>query len=303
MKLLWTLFAYASLGFVALYLYRLDYLSLPEILRPGALATSGVSLLLGFVLETIGWQRMLASGGARLSTGDAVAASGRSVLGKYIPGKLWMIVGRAAFAARVLARPLSHLSLLTLNAQVLALWAALALGLPGLVALGGLREWGPVWLASFGVFSILLFSRVVHDGIDRWLTERGRGLGERLPHVDPGTGARVAPWLFGCWVAWGAGFAAFGYATVPGDVMSESVPGALTLGAAFPLASALGMAAIFVPGGMGVREGVLAGLLVLDGLDVGWATRLAVTSRLWFLAGELAWFGIGHLAGRTPPND
>jgi uncharacterized membrane protein YbhN (UPF0104 family) len=56
---------------------------------------------------------------------------------------------------------------------------------------------------------------------------------------------------------------------------------------AFGLAGSIGIMAVFAPGGLGVREGILTGFLTLAGVDLPVATTIAVTSRLWFLAGEL----------------
>ncbi len=296
MRGLWPLFVYASLGFVLVFVYRFDYLRLPALLAPAPLVFAVVALLGGFVLEAAGWRSMLARDGAPASMSIAIAASGRSILGKYIPGKLWMIVGRASWAARALGRPVARLALVTLNAQVLALWAALLLGLPGMAWVGGLRIWGSLWLLLMLVFSCVLFSRVVHRRVETWLGGRWPALGERLPHVEIATARVAAPWMIAGWLALGAGFAALASSVVPAEARA-SVP-AIVLCLGFPLASALGMAAVFVPGGLGVREGVLTGYLVLAGMSVEWATSLAVASRIWFLAGELAWFAIGHVTGR-----
>ena len=55
----------------------------------------------------------------------------------------------------------------------------------------------------------------------------------------------------------------------------------------FPLSSVLGIAAVFAPGGLGLREASLVGLLTLGGVTAVAATSLAALSRIWYLAGEL----------------
>ena len=56
------------------------------------------------------------------------------------------------------------------------------------------------------------------------------------------------------------------------------------------------MLAIFAPGGLGAREGVLVAYLMLAGQTAADATTVAVVARLWFLVGELALFAIGWIS-------
>lgn len=288
------LFIYASLAFLLVYLYRFDYFELPRIQQPMLLAASFPLLLLGFVLDALAWRRVLASDDCHVSARAAIAASGASVFGKYIPGKLWTVVGRATLVARHTELPAARLSLLTLNAQVLFLWAALLFGLVGMSMVGGLRVWGPVWLGLFLLFSLLLFSRVAHRQAERLLAGRWPSLGERLPSIELRTALRVLPWLALCWAAWSAGFHALALGVLPMEA-----PSSPWMGLGFPLAAAIGIAALFAPGGLGVREGVLGGYLVLAGLTPEWSATIAVLSRLWFLVGEVSFFGLGMWAGRA----
>lgn len=56
-------------------------------------------------------------------------------------------------------------------------------------------------------------------------------------------------------------------------VAGANIPDALALGGAFLISAALGFLVPFVPSGLGIREGVLVGLLVF----LGWTTATAVT--------------------------
>ena len=294
MSLLSKFFIYASLIFTLVYLYRFDFFRLPSVEVPAALAASLPLLLLGFFFESVAWRRMLRADGCTIPLRKAVAASGASVLGKYIPGKLWMIVGRAALIATDAGLPTARVSLVTLNAQMLALWVALIIGLAGIVGVGGLRQWGLVWLALFVVFSLLLFSRLAHRPIERLISKRWPSMGERLPYVDPETAMAVVPWFALCWGAWAAGFYAMTLGVLP---IGASID--CWFGFGFPLASAIGMVAVFTPGGLGVREGILAGYLILAGLTAEWSAAVAIVSRLWFFVGEVVFFIAGSLLGRA----
>lgn len=298
MTLLARSFIYASLAFTLVYLYRLDYFEIPRFERPGILLASLPLLLLGFVCEAMAWRRMLLSDGVRVSARAVIAASGASVFGKYIPGKLWTVVGRAALIAQHTEVPVARISLLTLNSQVLLLWVALVFGLAAMVAVGGFAIWGAVWLGLFLAFSVLLFSRLAHRQVERLLSDRWPSLGDRLPSVAPRTALGVLPWLLLCWGAWALGFQALALGVLPAGEADS-----LWMGLGFPLAAAIGIAALFAPGGLGVREGVLAAYLIAAGLTAEWATTIAVLSRLWFLLGELSFFIAGLWSSRAPGGE
>jgi len=101
----------------------------------------------------------------------------------------------------------------------------------------------------------------------------------------------VVPWFVLAWGLWKVAFYLLARSLVQGNVPWN-------LGFAFPLACTLGVLAIVMPGGLGVREGVLTGYLVLAGIPVADATTVAVASRLWFLIGELFMFTAGVVANR-----
>ena len=62
---------------------------------------------------------------------------------------------------------------------------------------------------------------------------------------------------------------------------------------AFPLATIIGIIMIFVPGGLGAREGVLVVLLVSSNVPLQIATTISISSRLWFFFGEVFLFLVG----------
>jgi len=65
--------------------------------------------------------------------------------------------------------------------------------------------------------------------------------------------------------------------------------------AGFPLAITLGVLAVFAPGGIGIREGVLTVWLHAAGFDLPTATSMAITVRLYTLVGETGMFAMGMI--------
>jgi hypothetical protein len=284
-------FVYASLLFVAVALYRFDYLALPRFVSHGTLLVSVILLIAGFLCTAAGWGQALAKAGYPVRFGEALAALGLSIFGNYMPGKVWLIVGRAGYVARRRGYPLGKLTVASLNAQLISLWTGLVVGAVGLLLLDGFRLWGPLVLAMFIALSLVIFSGVVHRFMERIL-----GAILRRPLVIPLLELRqtwqVMPWFILGWLVWALAFALF----VDSASTREMV---LLDGLGFPLATTIGILAIFSPGGLGAREAVLAGYLVLAGATGTEAATVAVAARLWYLLGEVALFAVGWLMHRS----
>jgi hypothetical protein len=68
---------------------------------------------------------------------------------------------------------------------------------------------------------------------------------------------------------------------------------------AYPLAATAGILTFFAPGGIGVREGILAVYLSHTHLPWSAAITVAAASRLWALLQETVYFVIGVFAAKT----
>jgi uncharacterized membrane protein YbhN (UPF0104 family) len=101
--------------------------------------------------------------------------------------------------------------------------------------------------------------------------------GESLPYL--------ARYFFG-WVVYGVAFSGFVFSL---HSMKLSTIPALTC--IFAASYTLGFLFILVPGGLGVREGLLAALLSAY-MPLPIATVISLLSRLWFTACELLCLGL-----------
>jgi len=281
---------YLSLLFVGVVLYRFDYLRVPSVASYGILALTLPLQLAGFACLVASWNVLLAKSGCPIRFGEGLAALGLSVLGNYVPGKVWLIVGRAGYVSNRRGYPLAKVSVLSLHAQLVSLWAGLLLGSLGAFAVGGVRVWGPLILLLWLGLTLTIFSRGVHALVARFL---GRVLGRHvsIPLLSPPATALAAVWALLAWLCWSLAFYLF--------LLSLGLAGVSPSdGLAFPLAASLGVLAIIAPGGLGAREGVLVAYLVLAGHSAADATTVAVAARLWFLAGELTLFLVGWITDR-----
>ena len=290
---------YVSLIFVGVVLYRFDYLHMPRIESYALLASTLGLQLAGFLLLVVSWKVLLARGACPIRFSEGLAALGLSVLGNYVPGKVWLIIGRAGYISARRGYSFSKTSVLSLHAQLVTLWVGLALGAAGAFAVGGGRLWGPLIALLWLALTLTIFSRGVHGLVARVV---GRLLGRHvsIPLLAFDSTLQAAAWTAIAWIAWSLAFYLFLLAIGVADVSPLD-------GLAFPLAATLGVLAVFAPGGLGAREGVLVAYLVLTGHSAAEATTVAVAARLWFLGGELALFALGWLThlriGESPVAD
>jgi glycosyltransferase 2 family protein len=280
-------FIAASLIGLAVTLYQADYLRVPAIVSTHDIAISIGLLFASFVAAAASWWRMLRASGIDAEFTDCLAGQGLSLWGKYLPGKIWLVVGRAAYASQKSRDPLSVTGVISLSTQLIDIWAGLTLGALGLCAIRGWDRWGLAACIAWALLTLLVFSPITP-----YIAEAlGSCIGKKIeiPRVRLKETAFALPWFL---ASWGLTAVAF-YFLVRGLVHG---PVSLSVGLGMPLAQALGITAIFLPGGIGVREGVLISYLVVVGMTLPDSTTVAITARLWFLLGEVLFFAVALMS-------
>ncbi len=292
MKHWYKYFVYLSLLFLAVALYYADYLKVPKLISFPAILASLFFLFLGFISGAVAWKKILEKSHYHVDLSECLAGTGLSIFGKYIPGKIWLIVGRAAYIAEKSDYSLGRLSTISLNAQFIDLWIGLFFGMIGLLLLGRFHIWS--WLVLFVLLGLtaVIFSKLVYSAADR-LVKILLKKDVKITNLTIKSTVSVMPWFTMTWVFWSIGF----YILVV-SLTTNDVPWSVALG--FPLAGTLGVMALITPGGLGAREGVMVGYLTFAGIPVTEATTIAVASRLWFLAGEVFIFSVGWVAKKVP---
>jgi len=246
----------------------------------------------GFISDAFSWKQILKKSTYNVVFSECLAGVGLCMFGKYIPGKVWMVVGRAAYIAEKNNYPLSKLSAISLNTQFIALWIGLILGAVGLFLLGGLHLWGWLILLLWLGLTVVVFSKLAHDCAEHLIRIVLRKRIE-IPSLSVKSTVSVMPWFTLPWLLWSIGF----YLLVV-SLLAMDIPWSVGLG--FPLAGTLGIMAFIAPGGLGAREAVMVGYLALVGIPFAEATTIALASRLWFLVGEVFIFTVGWLADKNP---
>ena len=283
---------YISLVFLAIALYKSNYLKVPHIFSSSALTASFLLLFAGFLANAISWKHVLKESNYDIDLGVCIAGLGLSIFSKYIPGKIWMIVGPAAYISDKYHYPLGTLSVISLNAQFIVIWSGLVFGMIGMYLLGvGWHLWGWLILSLWLVLTVVIFSKLVHAKAEHAIRIILRK-DITFPNLTIKSTIAVMPWFVCNWAFWSIGF----YMLVT-SLIEAYVPWSVGFG--FPLAATLGILTFISPGGLGTREALMIGYLTLADIHLVDATTVAVASRLWFLVGEIFIFIFGWAAHRN----
>jgi uncharacterized membrane protein YbhN (UPF0104 family) len=295
----------------------LRHLDLGELkLRPGWLAACGGLYLAGLGFSAWFWFHLLRTFGQRPAPLATVRAYYLGHLGKYLPGKAWSLLMRGA----LVRGPEVRLGVAILSAfyEVLTTMAAGALVAAALFVWqppeGTPLTWNPVLI---GVLLLALVGLPLLPGVFNWLVAR---LAARFQTVESFRlpGLRSPTLLLGL-LATACGWALLGLSlwTLLQAILPEpealSVPLWGRCTAMVGLAYVAGFLAVFLPGGVGVREIILLALLppLLAGLSAastkGVAAVAVVLLRfVWtlvelFLAALLYWLP-GERLGERPAS-
>ncbi len=291
MKKYVNLFIYISLIFLMIALYKADYLKVPVIHNYFAVVISVLLLFGGFVSNALQWKVILSGSGIKLPSSNAIVSVGLTIFGKYIPGKIWLVVGKAAYVSSMTGAPVSSISLVSLNNQFITLWVGLTLGFIGIMGIGGLHLWGWITFGFWLLLTLLIFSPIFHSTINK-LVKLVIKKEVKLPYINFVNVLAILPVFFVTWLCWSAGiyFLVWGLSGEPTTLWNAF---------AFPLAGSLGIIAVISPGGLGVREGIMTGYFTLAGMDTTLAVTITVMARLWFLLGEIFIFLLSLILKKT----
>lgn len=287
-----TIFVYVSLIFLAIALVQADYLVVPEIISGFHLSMAFLFLFVGFLVNALAWKSILSGAAYPIGFRQSVTSTGLAVFGKYIPGKLWAMVGQAGIVANKYSYPISAISGILINAQLIAIWVGLILSLIGIIGFGGYDPEIYVLISLLILFlSVLIFTRlqkvIVEKVVRRFVKSEFEYAASSVKSISITAMLYLIAWLSWC----------VGFYFLAVSLSGVSVP--LFIGLGMALALTFGFLAIIIPGGLGVREAVLFGWLTLAGVEPVMATTISIASRLWFLIGELFIFGLAIILKRT----
>lgn len=246
---------------------------------------SGVLFLLTYAVLIEMWREVLRGWGARLGFWVAARIWTISNLGRYVPGKVVQIGAMGVMSERAGVSPVAATGSAILNVVVNLIAGFMVVAVFGwpllqLQAVGGART--ALLFVLVCVAALVLLPLVLPPTFRVLSRVTGRNLNiGALPRVA------ILISLVGNVVAWllyGAAFAIFARG------VSGSSQGPITAYVAvYALSYLVGYLVLFAPAGAGFREAAMIALLPAAHLaDPAQAAVLAVTSRLWLTALEIA---------------
>ena len=248
--------ALLALAVALVWTQREDIATLLDTAEWGWLALALVLSIGQLLPSTWLWQRAVGMLGHPVTLGQSAAATGRSVMARYLPGGVWYAVGRGASLRRATGVPARVVGAVALLEMALSL--VVAASLVGLL-LPFTDADVPVGVLAIGVVGALAVASppAVNAGMAFVANRRG-GFAPRLTWGNWGVLAAitVTHWIWSV-ISFAVYLQAF-----PG--LSLDV-GPVELAATFLAAWIVGFLSLFAPQGAGVFETVLATLLVDQG--------------------------------------
>ncbi len=244
------------------------------------IAASSLALMAIFFFLAFLWHWMLNRLGGRLSLRKSLRIWFISNLGRYLPGKIWQVVGMVYMVNKE-GVPTEHAITSAILSQTLAIIPGLLLSILTYAFLTFARnQW--FYLLLIPPAAVLMFLIAYPPFLERVINVINRRLKRPLVHFTMGfkdsilfMGLYLVAWL----LLGGAFFLFTRSLTGPPWGNLIAYPGIFT-------GSYLaGLLSIFVPGGLGVREGILTYLLAFY-FPLPIATAISLGSRIWMTAVE-----------------
>lgn len=258
-------------------------------LRPLPLIAAALVLLAFYLASAVGYVLIL----ERLHhacppRSVVISIWARSLLGRYVPGSVVMVLGRVVLShergvpRRATAAAMAYELILSVGVA-----AAASVVLVVAYGVGG----GAMWLVALVPLGVVVLHPRIFGPASSWaLRKAGR---EPLPRLI-GPGPLVV--LTG-WYALTAALLGLGMWLMVVGVGGGDAGGVLYVGLAFLMSFAVSMVAVIVPSGLGVREGAFA-LALGENVAAAVAVALAAGSRLALTLVELIFVAIAALVGR-----
>ena len=254
----------------------------------------GVAVLLYFVYKiTLAslWHYLTMLTDCSIKWSKAVTAYLYSILGKYIPGKVFMLLARIP-AYEEEGKSIAKVTVCFFLENICTLLGAAFLFLLSLFFFPNdllkQYQWGAVLLVA--AFFVCIHPKVINfflSYVEKWLKKDNL----RIP-ITYGQMLKVVG-LFVCnWIIAGLGFYMLSSSIYP-------LPWSQFLYAAgiFGVSCIIGILAIFAPSGIGVREGIMVMGLSLV-MPSEYAVIISIVSRLWMSVSELILIGAAFLINK-----
>ena len=255
--------------------------------NPALLVLACAAVAAYYLVFVLGWMKILADWGVRISYPTALNSEIVSMLAKYVPGGVWTPAARVVAMRRAGVNDAALVTAAMLVEAGISAVAGVLVFAISLVWVRGVS--GPVIpIGIFGaVIALLLHPRVFHALATRFLRRFGY---RELPPLRASTLAGLLVFYAGTWVIGGTGV----WLLLRSVGAHPSVSTIVFLGGVSAVGAIVAVLAFFAPSGLGAREGSMYGLMLAitssgAALSATLLNRVAITlvELLLFLFGAL----------------
>lgn len=307
-RIIWLGVRFGAVGALVFFLGREVVKNWPAI-RAGwhppapAFATAAVVVLFGSYLWLYAISlALLRRLGYKLTFGSGLRPFFYSLLGRYIPGRFAVVVGKAYFYQKRRIPTLTAAFAPTYENVLAAVGGAAFAVAASAAVFPGQLGWGQLFAAAAA--AIILVIGIQPALVKRAVAWAGTALKAKIQEA-PTLATKHAAVLACAYAVYCVLFAAF-FAFAARAFTPLSAGECVRVGAACGVAAVLGYVVVLTPSGLGVREGLLL-LLVRPYIPHAEAAFLAVASRAVTLAAELllagAAAGLGNDRPATPISE
>ena len=266
----------------------------PLTFNPFLLLLSTLIFVLSYFIQIWAWYLITLKLGIAVSIYETLESWFYSQLGKYLPGKVWLLLGRFYFyeskgkSKKAISIALYLETITVIMAAGLIFLATLALFKEVRPFYSGKTFWW--FLIPFILAFVAIHPRVLQK-IFNWILVRFK-----REHVSLSISYSNILWiLFVCIVSWVVG--GVGFYLFVDSVYSVAPQYILFLTGALAISSILGLVAIIAPSGLGVREGALVYLLSFI-MPVSVAVIISILTRIWMTLIEIGLIGVVYLLSK-----
>ncbi|MDA3910509.1 MAG: lysylphosphatidylglycerol synthase transmembrane domain-containing protein, partial [Bacteroidales bacterium] len=257
MKRFFNILFYLSIIIFVIYLTQVDYLVFSDIqLNYWYLGLAIVFLWTGFYFSTQSWWYALKIHKIKISRKTGLISHGLSIFAKYIPGKVWMILGRASYVAKDEGISAKTPSVASLKEQLVFIMSGMLISILPILYFD--FPWYIPWIVvstSVGI-ALFLFVKPVHNLSQNILSKLFKKP-IAIPLISISKAIKLGFYTILYWSCWILSF----YFLIQAVGIHNSFVSAFI----FPISAIYGILAIIVPGGIGVREGIMVSLFVFLG--------------------------------------
>ena len=289
-------------GFLVFFVAR-QWNQLPDFawrFSPGWLALSLACVMLFYTVQGELWRSVVSSLGEHIDARPGRVVWGKSLIARYVPTNVLMLVGRVVMAERYGVPKRVTLASVVYE-LAFALGTAVMVGAYFVIDLPDFAG-QPARFAVLGVIPAVLVAihpRVFGPLVNLALAKLGR---EALPRVLPYGRVLLLCLAYGaCWLSIGLGLYAFAAALHPVDL--SDLP---YIAASYPVAFCVAVLTFIVPSGIGTRDAALATAMTAV-LAATVATAIAVAFRIFQTVVELLYVAtvvaLDRRAGPAPGAD